>query len=141
MVGDVARPDGGFGTRYPWFSLIGVNPIPTPSDVPALAAVNTGSEYDYNSNAPADVLNPIAALNALVAYLDARLNQSELDLPVDADGTPSVSCDANTCAITAKGAVLDCADARCSSPEDRITAYVTTRATPPTSPTRRTNYR
>ena len=61
MVGDVARPDGGFGTRYPWFSLIGVNPIPTPSDVPALAAVNTGSEYDYNSNAPADVLNPFAA--------------------------------------------------------------------------------
>ncbi len=73
MVGDVARPDGGFGTRYPWFSLIGVNPIPTPSDVPALAAVNTGSEYDYNSNAPADVLNPIAALNALVAYLSGRL--------------------------------------------------------------------
>ena len=23
---DVARPDGGFGTRYPWFTLIGVNP-------------------------------------------------------------------------------------------------------------------
>ena len=48
-------------------------------------------------------------------------------MPVNADGTPSVTCDANTCAITASGAVLDCADARCSSPEDRITAYVTTR--------------
>ncbi|MDQ2636293.1 MAG: PE-PPE domain-containing protein, partial [Actinomycetota bacterium] len=32
---DVARPDGGFGTRYPWFALIGVNPFPTPSKVPA----------------------------------------------------------------------------------------------------------
>ena len=124
---DVARPDGGFGTRYPWFALIGVNPIPTPSDVPALAAVNIGYEYDYNSNAPADVLNPFAAVNALAAYLTTRLNQAELDLPVNADGTPSVNCDANTCAITASGAVLDCADARCSSPEDRITAYVTTR--------------
>src|SRR6478735_1875261 len=120
---DVARPDGGFGTRYPWFALIGVNPIPTPSDVPALAAVNIGYEYDYNSNAPADVWNPIAAVNSLVAYLNTRLNQAELDLPVNADGTPSVSCDANTCAITASGAVLDCADARCSSPGDRITAY------------------
>ncbi|MEO3760340.1 PE-PPE domain-containing protein [Mycobacterium sp. B14F4] len=125
---DVARPDGGFGTRYPWFALIGVNPIPTPSDVPALAAVNIGYQYDYNSNAPADVLNPIAAVNSLVGYLYTRLNQSALDLPVNADGSPSVSCNANTCAITASGAVLDCADARCSSPADRITAYVTTRA-------------
>jgi PE-PPE domain len=124
---DVARPDGGFGTRYPWFALIGVNPFPTPSDVPAQAAVNIGYEYDYNSNAPADVLNPFAAVNSLVAYLNTRLNQSELVLPVNADGSPSVTCEANTCAITASGAVLDCPDARCSSPGDRITAYVTTR--------------
>ncbi|OBI80987.1 PE-PPE domain-containing protein [Mycobacterium sp. E740] len=124
---DVARPDGGFGTRYPWFALIGVNPIPTPSDVPAQAAVNIGYEYDYNSNAPADVLNPVAALNSLVAYLYTRLNQSERDLPVDAEGKPTVSCNANTCAITVSGAVLDCPDARCSSPGDRITTYVTTR--------------
>ena len=124
---DVARPDGGFGTRYPWFALIGVNPIPTPSDVPALAAVNIGYQYDYNSNAPADVLNPVAAVNSLVGYLYTRFNQSEIDLPVNVDGSPSVSCNANTCAITASGAVLDCADARCASPADRITAYVTTR--------------
>lgn len=124
---DVARPDGGFGTRYPWFVLIGVNPIPTPSQVPAAAAVNIGYEYDYNSNAPAYVLNPFAAVNSLAAYLNTRLNQSQIDLPVNADGTPSVSCNANTCAITESGAVLDCPDARCSSPGDRITAYVTTR--------------
>lgn len=124
---DVARPDGGFGTRYPWFALIGVNPIPTPSEVPAQAAVNVGYQYDYNSNAPSYVLNPFSAVNSLAAYLNTRLNQAEIDLPVNADGTPSVTCNANTCAITESGAVLDCPDARCSSPGDRITAYVTTR--------------
>ncbi|VEG39905.1 PE-PPE domain-containing protein [Mycolicibacterium flavescens] len=125
---DVARPDGGFGTRYPWFALIGVNPIPTPSNVPALRVVNTGYEYDYNSNAPADVLNPVAAVNSLVGYLYTRLNQSERELPVDAEGKPTVHCDANTCAILATGGVLDCPDAQCSAPTgDRITAYVTER--------------
>ena len=124
---DVARPDGGFGTRYPWFALIGVNPTPTPSEVSAEAVVNVGYEYDYNSNAPAYVLNPFAAVNSLAAYLNTRLNQSQIDLPVNADGTPSVTCNANTCAITESGAVLDCPDARCSSPGDRITAYITTR--------------
>lgn len=124
---DVARPDGGFGTRYPWFALIGVNPIPTPSDVPAAQVVNTGYEYDYNSSAPADVLNPVAAVNSLVAYLYTRLNQSERVLPVDEAGKSTVACTANTCAIMASGTVKDCPDARCSFPGDRITAYVTTR--------------
>ena len=91
MVGDVARPDGGFGTRYPWFSLIGVNPLPTPSDVPALAAVNTGYEYDYNSNAPADVLESDRCRQFAGGLSEHARNQAELDLPVNADGTPSVS--------------------------------------------------
>lgn len=124
---DVARPDGGFGTRYPWFALIGVNPLPTPADTEAQAVVNIGYQYDYNSNAPADVLNPIAAVNSLVAYLYTRLNQSDIELPVDVDGTPLVTCGANTCAVTVSGAVLDCPDARCSSPDDRIAVYLTTR--------------
>nr|WP_090339816.1 PE-PPE domain-containing protein [Mycolicibacterium malmesburyense]CRL68405.1 PE-PPE domain-containing protein [Mycolicibacterium malmesburyense] len=123
---DVARPDGGFGTRYPWFALIGVNPIPTPSKVPAAHVVNIGYEYDYNSNAPADVLNPVAAVNSLVGYLYTRLNQSERVLPVDAEGNPE-SCGANTCAILVSGEVLPCPDAQCGSPDERITAYVTTR--------------
>jgi len=124
---DVARANGGFGTRYPWFSLIGVNPFPTPNESPALEAVNIGYEYDYNSNAPADVLNPFSAVNALAGYLNTRLNQAELDLPVNPDGTPRVECNANTCAITEDGLTLECPDARCSSPADRITAYVTMR--------------
>ena len=67
--------------------LIGVNPIPTPSETPALRAVNIGYEYDYNSNAPGYVLNPFSAVNALAAYLTTRLNQADIDLPVDAEGT------------------------------------------------------
>jgi hypothetical protein len=131
---DVARPDGGFGTRYPLFALIGVNPYPTPSQTSASWVVNTGYEYDYNSNAPAYALNPFSAVNALAAYLTTRLNQAEVDLPVDAegrpiapDGTPLTCGGANTCAITESQNVLPCPDARCSSPSDRITAYVTTR--------------
>jgi hypothetical protein len=127
---NVARPDGGFGTRYPWFALIGVNPIPSPTDTDALGVVDVGYEYDYNSNAPADVLNPVAAVNSLVAYLYRHLNQDELDLPVNLDGSPSVTCGtANTCGITDGGAVLECPDAQCGDipAGDRVAAYVTQR--------------
>jgi hypothetical protein len=127
---NVARPDGGFGTRYPWFALIGVNPIPSPTDTDALGVVDVGYEYDYNSNAPADVLNPVAAVNSLVAYLNGHLNQNDLDLPVNADGSPSVTCGtANTCGITDNGAVLECPDAQCGTlpAGDRVAAYVTVR--------------
>ena len=127
---NVARPDGGFGTRYPWFALIGVNPIPSPTNTDALGVVDVGYEYDYNSNAPADVLNPVAAVNSLVAYLYRHLNQNDLDLPVNADGSPAVTCGtANTCGITDKGTVLECPDAQCGTvpPDDRVAAYVTQR--------------
>jgi hypothetical protein len=127
---NVARPDGGFGTRYPWFALIGVNPIPSPTSTDALGVVDVGYQYDYNSNAPADVLNPVAAVNSLVAYLYRHLNQNDLDLPVNPDGSPSVTCgSANTCGVTDAGAVLACPDARCAEvPEgDRVAAYVTQR--------------
>ncbi len=127
---NVARPNGGFGTRYPWFALIGVNPIPSPTDTNALGVVDVGYEYDYNSNAPADVLNPVAAVNSLVAYLYRHLNQNNLDLPVNADGSPAVTCGtANTCGVTDNGAVLACPDAQCGTipAGDRVAAYVTQR--------------
>jgi hypothetical protein len=129
---NVARPNGGFGTRYPWFALIGVNPIPSPTDTDALGVVDVGYAYDYNSNAPADVLNPVAAVNSLVAYLYRHLNQNDLDLPVNADGSPSVTCGtANTCGITDNGVVLECPDAKCGEipAGDRVAAYVTQRGT------------
>ncbi len=87
---DVAMPDGGFGTRYPWFALIGVNPLPTPSVTDAAGVVEVAYEYDYNSNAPADVWNLLAAVNSLVAYLYRHLNQAEVNLPVDKYGKPNV---------------------------------------------------
>ncbi|HTI77257.1 MAG TPA: PE-PPE domain-containing protein [Mycobacterium sp.] len=127
---NVARPNGGFGTRYPWFALIGVNPIPSPTDTDALGLVDVGYMYDYNSNAPADVLNPVAAVNSLVAYLYRHLNQNDLDLPVNEDGSPAVSCgSANTCGVTDKGDVLACPDAQCGAipADDRVAAYVTQR--------------
>jgi hypothetical protein len=127
---NVARPDGGFGTRYPWFALIGVNPLPSPTNTDALGVVDVGYEYDYNSNAPSDVLNPVAAVNSLVAYLYRHLNQNDLDLPVKPDGSPDVTCGtANTCGITDTGAVLECPDAQCGAVPagDRVAAYVTQR--------------
>jgi hypothetical protein len=127
---NVARPSGGFGTMYPWFALIGVNPLPSPTDTDALGVVDVGYEYDYNSNAPSDVLNPVAAVNSLVAYLYRHLNQNELDLPVKPDGSPDVTCGtANTCGITDAGAVLECPDAQCGTVlvGDRVAAYVTQR--------------
>ena len=127
---DVAMPDGGFGTRYPWFALIGVNPLPTPSLTDAAGVVEVAYEYDYNSNAPADVWNALAAVNSLVGYLYRHLNQAELNLPVDKSGKPKVTCDgANTCGITDKNVVLACPDARCDSVPvgDRVAAYVTKR--------------
>jgi hypothetical protein len=128
---NVARPNGGFGTRYPWFALIGVNPFPSPTDTDALGVVDVGYQYDYNSNAPADVLNPVAAVNSLVAYLYRHLNQNDLDLPVDPnDGSPAVTCGgANTCGITDNGDVLACPDAQCEGLQtgDRVAVYVTQR--------------
>jgi PE-PPE domain len=127
---NVARPNGGFGTRYPWFALIGVNPFPSPTDTDALGLVDVGYMYDYNSNAPADVLNPVAAVNALVAYLYRHLNQNELDLPVKPDGSPLHTCgDANTCGITDNGVILECPDAQCEGLQagDRVAAFVTQR--------------
>lgn len=92
----VARPNGGFGTRYPVFALIGVNPLPTPTS-PGVNVVDVGYEYDINGNTPAYVLNPFAMANSLATYFDNRLNQNDVNLPVDAEGKLDLStaeCDA-----------------------------------------------
>ncbi|OMB97334.1 hypothetical protein A5733_10155 [Mycobacterium sp. NS-7484] len=82
---NVASPNGGFGTRLPFFAAIGVNPIPTPTD-PGVPVVNVVYEYDINSNIPAYLWNAPAMANSLMAYLDRRLNQDTLDFPIDAQG-------------------------------------------------------
>lgn len=81
-------------------------------------------------NAPADLLNLVAHVNSLVAYLYGYREQDQIDLPVDNEGRPTVSCGgANTCAVLASGAeAVPCDDARCDAPDgDRVVAYVTTR--------------
>jgi hypothetical protein len=86
----VARPNGGFGTRYPVFAVIGVNPLPTPAS-PGAQVIDVGYEYDINGNTPAYVLNPFAMANSLATYFDNRLNQNDVNLPVDADGELTLS--------------------------------------------------
>lgn len=86
----VARPNGGFGTRYPVFAAIGVNPLPTPTS-PGARVVDVGYEYDINGNTPAYVLNPFAMANSLATYFDNRLNQNEVNLPVDTEGELDLS--------------------------------------------------
>lgn len=85
---NVANPNGGFGTRYPVFAAIGVNPLPTALPDGSPVVISTATEYDLNSNAPKYILNPVADLNSLATYLDKRLGQSALTLPVNDDGTP-----------------------------------------------------
>ncbi|CAJ1508580.1 PE-PPE domain-containing protein [[Mycobacterium] burgundiense] len=82
---NVANPNGGFGTRYPVFAVIGVNPVPTPSN-PGAVVISTAYEYDINGNAPKYVLNPVATANSLLAYADRRLTQADLVMPADAEG-------------------------------------------------------
>jgi PE-PPE domain len=100
---NVSAPDGGFGTRYPWFALIGVNPFPTPTDTGATVVV-TAYQYNYNSNAPADLLNGLAHLNSLVAYLYGYQDQQQIDLPVDDEGNPT--CGSSTCTVEEDGRVV-----------------------------------
>ena len=97
---NVASPNGGFGTRYPIFAFLGVNPIPTPS-APGAQVVNVVYEYDINSNAPAYAMNGVAMANSLASYLGNRLNQEERVLPVDENGeslVPDTGC-AVTCTV------------------------------------------
>ena len=104
---NVATPNGGYGTRLPAFVLLGVNPIPTPTD-PGVPVVNVVYEYDINSNIPAYLWNGPAYANSLMAYFDRRLNQDELYLPVDDEGNPldadgkplpSGSCEGTPCRV------------------------------------------
>jgi hypothetical protein len=106
---NVASPNGGFGTRLPAFAVIGVNPIPTPSD-PGVPVVNVVYEYDINSNIPAYLWNAPAMANSLMAYFERRLNQESLDFPIDAQGNVR-ECDAQCQTdLTAGGIVRHTAD-------------------------------
>lgn len=76
----VSRPNGGYGTRYPPFALVGVNPLPPPPELDA-RILDVGYEYDINSDTPAYTLNFAAMANSLLSYLADRLNQRDAVMP------------------------------------------------------------
>ena len=97
---NVVTPNGGFGTRYPVFSsIVGVPTGPTPTNT-GVPVINTAYVYDINSNAPKYVLNVFADVNTVVAYFERRLMQQNVQLPLDANGTPQCPGGATSCTVT-----------------------------------------
>ncbi|WP_299557616.1 PE-PPE domain-containing protein [uncultured Mycolicibacterium sp.] len=82
---NVNRPNGGYGSRYIPFTILGVYPWPTPIDVEGMDILDVGYEYAWNSSAPAYVTNVVALLNALVAYAYRYKSQAYTHLPIDPD--------------------------------------------------------
>jgi hypothetical protein len=63
------RAGGGFWTTYAVFApLLGTSAEPTPSDL-GVPLLDVAYEYNINSSAPVDPLNPFSLGNSLVAYL------------------------------------------------------------------------
>jgi hypothetical protein len=81
---NVNRPNGGYGSRYIPFTILGVYPWPTPTDE-GVDIVDVGYEYAWNSSAPAYVTNVVALLNSIIAYAYRYKSQAFTGLPVDPD--------------------------------------------------------
>ncbi len=63
------RGGGGFWTTYSVFApLLLTSAEPTPSDL-GVPVLDVAYEYNINSSAPVDPLNPFSLGNSLVAYL------------------------------------------------------------------------
>ncbi|AQA01305.1 hypothetical protein BVC93_01400 [Mycobacterium sp. MS1601] len=87
---NVDRPNGGYATRYPFFALVGVNPIPVPNDLEGVQILDVGYQYAWNSSAPTYISNLPALLNAIIAYAYRYQQQDKLPIPEEilrADGT------------------------------------------------------
>ncbi|WP_082949823.1 PE-PPE domain-containing protein [Mycobacterium sp. ACS4331] len=81
---NVNRPNGGYGSRYIPFTILGVYPWPTPTDE-GVDIVDVGYEYAWNSSAPAYVTNVVALLNSIIAYAYRYKSQAFTGLPEDPD--------------------------------------------------------
>ncbi|BBZ35290.1 PE-PPE domain-containing protein [Mycolicibacterium confluentis] len=79
---NVNRPNGGYGSRYIPFTILGVYPWPTPTDE-GVDIVDVGYEYAWNSSAPAYVTNVVALLNSIIAYAYRYKSQAFTGLPED----------------------------------------------------------
>lgn len=75
------RAGGGFWTTYaPFAPLLGTSAAPTPSDTGAVT-LDVAYEYNINSNAPVDPLNPFALGNSLAAYAYGYGAEQNTQLP------------------------------------------------------------
>jgi hypothetical protein len=63
------RAGGGFWTTYSAFApLLATSADPTPTNLPGVTVLDVAYEYNINSDAPVDPLNPFALGNSLAAY-------------------------------------------------------------------------
>jgi PE-PPE domain-containing protein len=75
------RAGGGFWTTYaPFAPLLGTSAAPTPSNL-GVPALDVAYEYNINSDAPVDPLNPFALGNSLAAYIFGYGAQSTAVIP------------------------------------------------------------
>jgi len=75
------RAGGGFWTTYaPFAPLLGTSAAPTPSNL-GVPALDVAYEYNINSDAPVDPLNPFALGNSLAAYIYGYGAQSTAVIP------------------------------------------------------------
>ena len=78
------RAGGGFWTTYSVFApLLGTSAEPTPSDL-GVPVLDVAYEYNINSSAPVDPLNPFSLGNSLVAYLYGYGGEQTADVPPEA---------------------------------------------------------
>lgn len=77
---NIDRPNGGYASRYPAWSIVNVNPLPTPTDTGA-PIIDVGYEYAWNSDVPAYALNLVALLNSITEYAYRYRKQDVTTLP------------------------------------------------------------
>ncbi|WP_253867638.1 PE-PPE domain-containing protein [Mycobacterium sp. GA-1285] len=89
------RAGGGFWTTYaPFAPLLATSAEPTSKDL-GVPALDVAYEYNINSDAPVDPLNPFAVGNSLAAYLYGYGAQSNTVIP-DEVMKEALSTDPNT---------------------------------------------
>lgn len=77
---NIDRPNGGYATRLPFFAVVGVNPIPTPTNTGA-GIIDVGYEYAWNSDVPLYATNVLALLNSITEYAYRYGRQDSVTLP------------------------------------------------------------
>jgi len=80
---NVDRPNGGYATRYPFFALVGVNPVPVLNNLDGVEILDVGYEYAWNSSAPTYISNVPGLLNAIIAYAYRYRQQDKLPIPAE----------------------------------------------------------